>query len=196
MFSRFVLAESLKSKQILALHKFNELYKDQVMLDLRESLGNAWKAVLKTAKANLSKDEALEALASNEKALVKAELSLIPVKSHYGSKLVSPSVSIPLLLPEERRNLLEKSLLNAAETELIELIRVWSDAFMFERSNGELKTDFKVKRDAQSVRLIIGNSASPHEVVICYVTVEHGKPNTKLKAYDLVCLCMPAVRPK
>jgi uncharacterized protein YbcI len=192
-FSTFVLKEGLKNSQILTLHKFNELYRDQVMLDLRENLSKAWKAVLKTAKASLNKAEAEEALLRNDKAVTQAVLNLTPVKSHYGSKPVSPSVSIPLILPEERRNLLEKALLNAAEAELSSLITTWSEAFMFERPSG-MKTHFKIKRDTTSVRLVLAGTTEgiTHEAVICFVGIEHGKANTKTKAFDLVCLATPS----
>jgi hypothetical protein len=190
----FVLSEGLKSQQVLSLHRFNELYRDQVMLDLHDKLIKVWSAEVRTAKAQLSKVEAEEALVQNPAALTKAVINHGPVKAHYGNKQVSPSVSIPLTLPNERRNLLEKNLLDATQDALEQLISHWVEAFSFERNSGKLATHFKIKRDDHSVRLVITGgegSTVAHEAVICYVTVERGKPNTKRKAFDLVCLCTP-----
>jgi hypothetical protein len=193
-FSSFVLEEGLKNKQVLTLHRFNELYRDQVMLDLHDRLDKAWATEVKSAKAHLSKAEAEEALLQNPAALTSTMLNHGPVKSHYGNKHVSPSVSIPLTLPQERRNLLEKNLLDAAEECFTQLIAHWAEAFSFEKTSGKLGSDFKIKRDERTVRLVLAGSGSTtvtHEAVICYVTVERGKPNTKRKAYDLVALCAP-----
>lgn len=193
-FSAYVLEEGLKNKQVLTLHRFNEFYRDQVMLDLHERLIKAWATEVKSAKAHLSKAEAEEALLYNPAALTQTVLNRGPVKSHYGARRVSPSVSIPLALPQERRNLLEKKLFDAAEACFSQLIEHWVEAFSYERPSGTLGSDFKIKRDDRTVRLVISTTGSKpvtHEALICYVTVERGKPNTKSKAYDLVCLCAP-----
>lgn len=193
-FSAFVLLEGLKNKQVLTLHRFNEFYRDQVMLDLHDRLIKAWAVEVKSAKAKLSKAETDEALLHNPNAMTATVLNRGPVKSHYGTKRVSPSVSIPLALPQERRNLLEKRLFDVTEECLTQLIDHWVEAFTYERPSGTMGSDFRIKRDERTVRLVISASGSKpitHEAVICYVTVERGKPNTKSKAYDLVCLCAP-----
>lgn len=193
-FSSFVLSEGLKSQQVLSLHRFNELYRDQVMLDLHERLVKAWAAEATTKAARLTKAETDEALVANENALIKTTVTSGPVKAHYGNKQVSPSVSIPLALPLERRSLLEKQLLDVTQLVFEQLIDHWSEAFSFERNSGKLASHFKIKRDGHSVRLVITGgegSTVAHEAVICYVTIERGKPNTKRKAFDLVCLCSP-----
>ncbi len=182
--------EGLKSKQVLTLHRFNELYRDQVLTDLRERLIKSWAGEVKVKHARLSKAEADDALLQNPDARTETELKTSPIKPHIGTQQVSPAVIIPLTLPEEARRLLEKSLLDATETVMTQLLAHWAEAFMGERKTDKLHTDFKVKRNDHSVRLVIAadDGTVTHEATICYVTVERGKPNTKTKAYDLVCL--------
>jgi len=188
--SHFILDEGLKSKQVLTLHRFNELYRDQVMLDLHDRLIKIWAKIVKGEHARLTKDEAEEALLKNDLALISCVLSHGPIKAHIGNQTVSPSVKIPLTLPVGKRNLLEKTFLDETETCFLLLLSHWAEAFMFERNSGKLASDFKVKRNDQSVRIVIagGDGLVTHESTICYVSIERGKSNTKTKAYDLVCL--------
>lgn len=191
----YLLAESLRTRHVLSLHKFNELFKDQVTLDIRASLVKKWAAELTKLDIKVPAQAKREARLTNEKAVTDITLVARPMKLAGSSELgrsleVSPAVKVPYLLSQEERNLVKKRLFDAGEATFKKIIKSWKEAFMRERQDGSLKTDFIIRRDERSVRLLLSSKVEgvEHETPLFYIAIEHGKLNSKVRAHDLVYL--------
>lgn len=191
--SAFILTERLNDKQVIALHRFNELFKAQVTVDITDVLVATWTKAIKQlpkVKASTAEDAKLQ----NPKVLTDVTVVEKPLKLLAASELgrsteVSPAVKVPLLLSRAERTVVTNKLFDIAQETFNKTLRDWSEAFMFERS-GRLATEFKVRRDSRAVRLSLVTSTDnvEHETIVYYVTVEHGKATSKARSYDLVYL--------
>jgi hypothetical protein len=195
--SAFLLTEQLSDKQVIALHRFNELFKAQITVDVTDALVASWtKAIKQLPKVKPAAAE--EAILQNPKVLTDVTVVEKPVKLLAASELgrsteVSPAVKLPLLLSRAERTVVINKLFDIAQDVFNKIIHDWSEAFMFERS-GRLATEFRVRRDARSVRLSLVTSSNSveHETVVYYVAVEHGKATSKARTFDLVYMGVPS----
>lgn len=194
--STFILDENLKARHVLSLHRFNELFKDQVTLDIRAELVKRWEVELKKLGIKVSAQVKREARIANEKVVTDITLIPRPIKlvgsSELGRSLeVSPSVKIPYLLTQEERDITKKCLFDTSELVFKRMIKTWKEAFMRERADGTLKTDFIIRRDgSRSLRLLLSSKIEgvEHETPLFYISIEHGKLSSKVRSYDLVYL--------
>ena len=191
--SSFILSENLKNKHVLALHKFKSLFKDQVTLDVRADLSKRWDSVIAKLDAKVPAKEKREARLKYEKAVTDVTLFTRPTKLYSSSELgrvteVSPAVKVPHLLSKEERNLISKQLFDAGEEAFKAAISMWRDVFQRERFDGTWVTDFIIRRDERSVRLLLSSKHTgvEHETPLFYVSIEHGKAGSKTRAYDMV----------
>lgn len=194
-FSSHLISEALKSKHVLTLHRFNELFKDQVTVDVRAALVKRWRAGIKALGLVVPEQAAKEERIRSEKAVIEITLSDRPLKLAASTELgrmaeVAPSVKVPYLHSKEERNLVRKRLFDEAEAAFKSVIKTWREAFQHEKANGQLGTDFKIRRDERSVRLLLSSKDGDveHETPIFYVSIEHGKLGSKLRSYDLIYL--------
>jgi hypothetical protein len=193
--SSFILAENLKNKHVLSLHKFKTMFKDQVTLDVRADLVKRWDSVITKLDIKVPLALKREARLKYEKAITDVTLFARPTKLYSASELgrtseVSPAVKVPHLLSKEERNLILKQLFDASEEAFKHVIATWRDAFMRERADGTWVTDFIIRRDERSIRLLLSSKHNgvEHETPLFYVSIEHGKAGSKTRAYDMVYL--------
>lgn len=193
--SSFILSETLKNKHVLSLHKFKELFKDQVTLDVRSNLLKRWDTVISKLEVKVPPAVKREARLKYEKAVTEVTLFSRPTKLYSASELgrtteVSPAVKVPHLLSKEERNLIVKQLFAAGEETFKHVIDTWKEAFQRERADGTWVTDFKVRKDERSVRLLLSSKSEgvEHETPLFYVSIEHGKAGSKTRAYDMIYL--------
>lgn len=193
--SSFILSENLKTRHVLSLHRFKDLFRDQVTLDVRADLSKRWGSVITKSEAKVSQAVKREARLKYEKAVTEVTLFSRPTKLYTSSELgrvseVSPAVKVPHLLSREERNLIIKQLFDVSAEAFKHVIDTWKEAFMRERFDGSWVTDFKIRRDERSVRLLLSSKAEniEHETPIFYVSIEHGKAGSKTRAYDMVYL--------
>lgn len=198
-FSSHLLVEALRAKHVLTLHRFNELFKDQVTVDVRAALIKRWQAGIKALGLEVPEQAKREERLRSEKAVIEITLNDRPIKLGSSTELgraaeVSPSVKVPYLHSKEERNLVKRRLFDDAEATFKVIIKGWRSAFMHERGDGQLATDFKVRRDERSVRLLLSSKDGDveHETTIFYVSIEHGKLGSKLRSYDTVYLGVTA----
>jgi hypothetical protein len=194
--SSFLISESLNNRQIIALHKFNQFFKHEVTNEISKALYSQWNKAIKTLP-KISKSKAEEISFTNPKAVSEYEVSDNPVKLMAASELgrtaeTNTSIKIPMILSGAEQHIAIKALFDITQDVFSKTIDQWSDAFMFER-NGKMKTEFKVRRDARSVRLslVTDNGGVDHETIVYFVTVEHGKIDSKTRSYNLVYLGLP-----
>lgn len=193
--SDFIIAEGLKTRSVLSLHRFDTLFKHQVTKDLQQTLHDRWKAEVKRLKLKPNKEAVEDASFKNPKATVAIECSDRPVKlfsstEHGLAKHVSPSVKLPLLLPPHDLAIARESLLDAASECFKAALSGWSEVFMHELASGRAVTDFKVKRDSRTVRLCLVSleRGVEHETVLYHVAIEHGKIGSKVRDHDTIYL--------
>jgi predicted ribonuclease YlaK len=193
--STFIVAESLKTRSVLALHRFDTLFKHQVTKDLQQELYAAWRSTARTLKVKVDKQTAEDAVFKNPKATVALVVSDKLVKLFSSAengrvKLVSPSVKLPLLLSAADAGIAREAFLADAAKQFELAIHGWSEVFMHELKSGQVKTDFCVKRDNRSVRLCLtaADKSIEHETVLYHVTIEHGKLGSKVRDYDTIFL--------
>lgn len=193
--SSFILSENLKAKHVLSLHRFKELFKDQVTLDLRSNLFKLWDSIVTKLDVKVPPATKREARLKYEKAVTEVTLLSRPTKLYSSTELgrtseVSPAVKIPHLLSREERNLIIKRLFDESESAFKHTVATWKEAFMRERFDGTWVTDFVIRRDERSIRLLLSskNNGVEHETPLFYVSIEHGKAGSKTRAYDMVYL--------
>lgn len=193
--STFIVAEGLKTRSVLALHRFDTLFKHQVTKDIQQELYAAWHATAKALKIKVDKQAAEDAVFKNPKATVAVVVSNSPVKLFSSAengrvKHVSPSVKLPLILSTADAGIAREAFLSDAAKQFELAIHGWSEVFMHELKNGQVKTDFCVKRDHRSVRLCLTATDKnvEHETVLYHVTIEHGKLGSKVRDYDTIFL--------
>ncbi len=106
---------------------------------------------------------------------------------------VSPVVKVPLIVPSEQRDILRTRLFSDAQAAFQALIADYPEAFLRPSPTNPDRTDFVIRHDKASVRLCMASKDSgiEHEATLFFVTVEHGKPTSKLRPYDLVYLAAP-----
>ena len=193
--SSFILIENLKAKHVLSLHRFKDLFKDQVTLDIRSDLFKRWDSVVTQLGIKVPSTTKREARLKYEKAVTEITLLSRPSKLYSSTELgrtseVSPAIKIPHLLSKEERNLIVKQLFDASEEAFKHVIATWKEAFMRERFDGTWVTDFVIRRDERSIRLLLSSKHDgvEHETPLFYVSIEHGKAGSKTRAYDMVYL--------
>ena len=141
--SAFLLTERLSDKQVIALHRFNELFKAQITVDVTDALVASWTKAIKQLP-RVKPAAAEEAILQNPKVLTDVTVVERPVKLLAASELgrsteVSPAVKLPLLLSRAERTIAINKLFDIAQDVFNKIIHDWSEAFMFERS-GRLAT--------------------------------------------------------
>lgn len=191
----FIITESLKTRSVLALHRFDTLFKPQVTKDLQRDLYTAWKATARTLKLKVDPRAAEDASFKNPKALTAITVNDRPVKLHSSTetgrvRLVSPSVKLPLLLSDADLALARAAFLAAAVEQLQAAIAAWSEVFTHELKSGQAVTDFQVKHDSRSARLCLTsmNKGVEHEIVLYHISIEHGKIGSKVRDHDTIFL--------
>ena len=190
----FIITEGLKTRSVLALHRFDVMFKQQVTKDLQELLFATWKAAARSTKLHVDAELAQDATFKNPKALTKVLVDDKPTKllssEEAGKvKLVAPTVKLPLLLGEVNLALARTAFFDAAVEVFEKLISTWSEAFVHE-VNGQAASDFKIKRDHRSIRFCLSHTEKnvEHEIVLYHVTVEHGKQGSKVRDHDTIYL--------
>jgi hypothetical protein len=191
----FIIAEGLKTRSVLALHRFDTLFKHQVTKDLQRDLYAAWKAKARKLKLKVDSGAAEDATFKNPKALTEITVSDRPVKLHASAetgrvRLVSPSVKLPLLLSDADLALAREAFLDTAVEQLNAAISTWSEVFTHELKSGQAVTDFHVKRDGRSARLCLTSTDKgvEHETVLYHISIEHGKIGSKVRDHDTIFL--------
>lgn len=191
----FIVAEGLKTRSVLALHRFDTLFKHQVTKDLQQNLYAAWRTTARNLKLKVDPRAAEDATFKNPKALVSIAVNDRPVKLHASAengrvRLVSPSVKLPLLLSDSDLALAREAFLSAAAAELQAALTSWSEVFIHELKSGQATTDFQVKRDSRSVRLCLTftNKGVEHETSLYHISIEHGKIGSKVRDHDTIFL--------
>lgn len=195
----FILNEGLKSRHVLALHNFNELFKHDVIVDIKAELVARWTATVKRLGLKVPKDVVQDAvLRGVEKPMTKpivgsAVHKLIVNGEHHKPREVSPTVKIPLLMAVEQRELLLVALLEDAQAAFQNLLTAYPAAFLRPSKTNELRSDFKIERSKITVRLCIASKDGhvEHSNCLLYVSIEHGKPNSKTRPFDVVYLGVP-----
>lgn len=191
----FIIAEGLKTRSVLALHRFDTVFKHQVTKDLQRDLYAAWKAAARTLKVKVDPRAAEDAVFKNPKALTTISVSDRPVKLHASAETgrvrqVSPSVKLPLLLSDADLALAREAFLDAAVEQLNAVTVTWSEVFTHELKSGQASTDFQVKRDSRSARLCLTSTDKgiEHEIVLYHISIEHGKIGSKVRDHDTIFL--------
>lgn len=191
----FIVAEGLKTRSVLALHRFDTLFKHQVTKDLQQSLHAAWKATARSLKVKVDPQAAEDATFKNPKALTAIIVSDQPTKLHSSAdtgrvKQVAPVVKLPLLLSDADRALAQAAFFDAAVEQLKLVIATFTEVFTHELSSGKASTDFTVKRSQHSVRLCLSalDKGVEHETVLYHVAIEHGKIGSKVRDHDTIFL--------
>lgn len=193
--SDFIIAEGLRTRSVLSLHRFDTLFKHQVTKDLQQALHARWKAEVKRLKLKPNFDVVEDTLFKNPKAVVEPVVSDRPVKlvsstEHGLARQASPSVKLPLILPPHDLAIARDAMLDAASVCFTEVLNGWSEVFMHELPSGKITTDFKVKRDGRTVRLCLVSTerSVEHEIVLYHVAIEHGKIGSKIRDHDTIYL--------
>lgn len=193
--SSFIIAESLKTRSIIALHRYDAIFKHEITKDLQRRLFTAWKQQAKSLALKVDKLAAESATFKNPKATIAVTVAEIPIKLYSSAesgraRVVSPSVKLPLLLSDPDHAIAKEAMLTAAVTQFTEITHAWAEVFMHELNSGQIKTDFEVKRDSRSVRLCLTaiDKHIEHETVLYHVAVEHGKLGSKVRDYDTIYL--------
>lgn len=191
----FIIAEGLKTRSVLALHRFDTLFKHQVTKDLQQNIYAAWKAKARSLKLKVDPRAAEDATFKNPKALIAITVSDRPVKLHASAETgrvrqVSPTVKLPLLLSEPDLALAREAFLDVAVEQLNDVISTWSEVFTHELKSGQAATDFQVKRDSRSARLCLTSTDKgvEHETVLYHISIEHGKIGSKVRDHDTIFL--------
>lgn len=191
----FILSESLKTRSVLALHRFDTLFKHQVTKDLQQQLYAAWRSTARSLKLKVDQQTAEDATFKNPKALTGIIVTASATKLHSSSetghvKLVSPVVKLPLLLSDSDRAIAQDAFLEAAAEQFKNVIATFSEVFTHELKSGQAASDFKVSRSKRSVRLYLSaeEKGVEHETVLYHVSVEHGKINSKVRDHDIIYL--------
>lgn len=191
----FIITESLKTRSVLALHRFDTLFKQQVTKDLQRGLYTAWKISARNLKVKIDPHAAEDAAFKNPKALLAITVSDKPIKLYTSTETgavhqVSPSVKLPLLLSSTDLAIARTAFLDIAVEQFNEIISTWSEVFVHELKNGQAKTDFQIKRDNRSARLCLSSSDKgvEHEIVLYHISIEHGKLGSKVRDHDTIYL--------
>lgn len=191
----FIIAEGLKTRSVLALHRFDTVFKHQVTKDLQRDLYAAWKVTARSLKLKVDPRAAEDAAFKNPKALTAIAVSDRPVKLHASAETgrvrqVSPSVKLPLLLSDADLALAREAFLDMAIEQLNAVISTWSEVFTHELKSGQAITDFQVKRDGRSARLCLTSTDKgvEHETVLYHISIEHGKIGSKVRDHDTIFL--------
>lgn len=191
----FILSEGLKTRSVLALHRFDTLFKHQVTKDLQQQLYAAWKATARGLKLRVDQQAAEDATFKNPKALTEIIVTAAPTKLHSSTetgrvKQVSPAVKLPLLLSDADRAIAQDAFFDAAAEQLKKVIATFSEVFTHELKSGQAATDFKVARSQHAVRLCLSAAEKgvEHETVLYHVAIEHGKINSKVRDHDTIFL--------
>ena len=191
----FIIAEGLKTRSVLALYRFDTLFKHQVTKDLQRGLYAAWKATARSLRLKVDPRAAEDATFKNPKALVSIAVNDRPVKLHSSAETgrarqVSPSVKLPLLLSDADLALAREAFLDTAVEQLNAVISTWTEVFVHELKGGQASTDFHVKRDGRSARLCLTSTdkSIEHETVLYHISIEHGKIGSKVRDHDTIFL--------
>lgn len=193
----FIVTESLKTRSVIALHRFDTTFKHQVTKDLAARLFSAWKVTARSLKLKVNPEQAQDATFKNPKATVDIKVNDQPTKLHSSAetgrvRLVSPSVKLPLLLTDADRGIARDAFLDAAVEQFQAIIAHWGEVFTHVTMSGETKTDFVVKRDPRSARLcLIAKSKDKqieHETTLYHVAIEHGRIGSKVRDHDTLYL--------
>jgi hypothetical protein len=194
-FSTFIITEKLKTRSLVALHGYDERYKHDIIKDLSQRLLDAWKDVIRIHKPKASKEAIEDAVFRSTRACTSVEIIAKPVKlyaavEHGRTQLVSPSVNIPLILAEHDRQLIRRAILVASAEVFTELKTHWHAIFMHETPAGRLVSDFSITQDNHAVMLHLSYKEDDviHRVSLFHVTIENGKPGSKVRDHDIAYL--------
>ena len=194
-FSTFIIKEGLKTKSVMTLHKYDTVFKSQIISYLGTHLYKAWKIASKSLKVKLHSDIAQDVRMKNSNAQIDIEVITLPIKlratSDAGhSKTVSPSIKLPIYLSEYDRLLARQTFYDVTAEVFQQLIHDWSEIFIRISAAGNSVSDFKVKRDSRSVSLSLTFSENgiEHVINLFHVNIEQGKLNSKVRDYDILYL--------
>jgi len=191
----FILKETLRAEHAERYLLFQERYHTQVLLDLKKSLEKEWTRDVNalTRQHPVDEEQLQYALLQNPKTTGRLEVEAKDEKlvssNHRETIHVSPSVKVPLLYKAQERDLIVKSLLDAAETAFKKVTSDWSEIFRVEKQ-GRAKPWFKILRDHDELRFQLALAEEGHEMykTLYTVRVEYGKAGSKLKDFDRVYL--------
>jgi NDP-sugar pyrophosphorylase family protein len=189
-----MVLEELKHRHITALHKFNELYKTHVTLDLKARLAHEWQK-LDVKKLRASQQVRDEITLIKPKSIIDLTVKTSPFKLRSATELgrtteVSPALLIPGRFSAEQKQLSISDALDSSVIAFKALIKAWPEVFSHETSGGQLSTDFVIKRTKDTVRFCLSSKSDgvDKETVLYQVSIEHGRAGSKVKDYTAVYL--------
>lgn len=191
----FIIEENLRNELAERFLLFKDRYHHQVFLDLKKWLSSDWAKDIKilSKKFKIDNDNIEFAKLQNSKSILDITLvdndDKIVSSRHRESINISPSVKIPLLLKQEERDLIIKSLLNKSEDTIKDVTNQWNEIFRVEKK-GRATPWFKIIRDKDEVRFQLALSDSDKEMykTLYAIRVEYGKQGSKTKDFDRLYL--------
>lgn len=191
-FQNFIVQEDLRAEYAQRFLTFQERYHHEVFVDLKKTLEQEWSKETSalSKKFKIKQDDLEFALLQNPNATVKLSVEnkseKIMSTRHRNAINAVLSVKIPLILSNEERDFIIKSLASVTEAAFKSVTHRWSEIFKIETKTRS-KPCFRITKDEHDeVRLQFALSAESAETYrTLYATrVEYGKASSKLKDFD------------